>query len=554
MILGRVLLVPFVILVLVCGTLVYFFATYSRDQVTAEMVRIASDHRRLIDQFFRERVADLSFIARSYSFNDLCDQKKLSEVFHGLQLGSKAFFDLGVFDEQGNHRAYIGPYDLAGRNYAETEWFLAVQNMGLYISDEFLGYRNIPHFIMAIRRDEGNHTWYLRASIDTLYFNDLVESIRRGKTGEAYLVNEEGVFQTRRRSGGTLMDPDPDFNSYRVDRKEIISFSLGKSFSGRHLYATGLLEQTDWVLVVRQEMGDAYARLTRAILIAVILIIGGGTIVVVMAYILASGLASRLVLADMEKRQMKTQLIIAGKLAEVGEMSSGLAHEINNPLQVMKSEQTMIEDIISDMEKAGEAGSAENMNLLKDSVNQIGLQIERCRNITQGLLRFARETETQMQPVRMQEFLPEMVNMVEQRARIENIRIIQELDPDLPPIISDANQLQQVFLNLLNNAIYALQETDSAEIRIKTCLENSDILISVADNGHGIPPEDMEKIFVPFFTTKPVGQGTGLGLSTVYGIVTGLGGDVTVVSELQAGTIFTVRLPLERPPDDKNIY
>jgi two-component system NtrC family sensor kinase len=134
--------------------------------------------------------------------------------------------------------------------------------------------------------------------------------------------------------------------------------------------------------------------------------------------------------------------------------------------------------------------------------------------------------------------------MVDQRARLENIRILHEIDPDLPPIMSDANQLQQVFLNLLNNAIHALQGRPTGEIRIKSIREGSDLTTTVADNGCGFTREEMEKAFLPFFTTKPVGQGTGLGLSTVYGIVKGLGGDVTLTSELNQGSVFTIRLPM----------
>jgi two-component system NtrC family sensor kinase len=148
----------------------------------------------------------------------------------------------------------------------------------------------------------------------------------------------------------------------------------------------------------------------------------------------------------------------------------------------------------------------------------------------------------------MASFLPEVVAMLEHRAEVENIRIVQEYEPDLPPIQSDSAHLQQVFLNLLNNAIDALKTRGSGEIRITTHQDGDDIMISVADNGCGIAREHLEKIFLPFFTTKPVGQGTGLGLSTCYGIVESLGGKITVTSELKEGTVFTVRLPLAGPP------
>jgi len=228
-------------------------------------------------------------------------------------------------------------------------------------------------------------------------------------------------------------------------------------------------------------------------------------------------------------------------------MSAGVAHEINNPLQVMKSEQTMIEDLVGDIEESDKPPDPKSLALVKESVEQIGIQIERCKQITRELLRFARKNEVSIQPVKIQEFLPPLVTMIEQRALVENIRIIQELDPGLPAVMSDPNQLQQVFLNLLNNAMYALRDKDSGQIRIGVSGREAHIVVSVADDGCGIPAENMEKIFLPFYTTKPVGQGTGLGLSSVYGILNGLGGEITVTSEAGGGTVFTVLLPLESP-------
>lgn len=545
MILIRVLMVPFIIVLIVFGTLVYYFASYSSRQVRSELERVAMDHRSLIHQFLGEKVANLQFISSSYSIDELKSEAGLTRIFRRLQSGSTAFFDLGIFDEKGDHLAYAGPYDLAGKNYAQTEWFKAVQERGLYISDVFLGYRNIPHFVIAVRRHEGDRIWYLRATIDTFAFNDLVENIRIGNTGEAYLVNRKGILQSRRRSGGRLMEPDQDFHNYQIDNEQVTSFSTGSYFARQYLYAAGELESTGWIMVVRQAANDAYAPLRFSVIISVIIIIGGVIVVIIMGYIQATRIVNRLNLADMEKQQMKTQLVVAGKLAEVGEMSTGLAHEINNPLQVMKSELTMINDIIPDIEQIIKTHDPENMRLLTDSVEQIGVQIDRCGRITQGLLKFARKTDSSRQQIEIQKFLPEVVRMVEQRAYLENIRIIQELDPDIPPLMSDPNQLQQVFLNLLNNAIHALKGKTPAEIRIKCSQKEGNLKVQVMDNGCGIFPEDMEKIYLPFFTTKPVGQGTGLGLSTVYGIVNGLGGEITVESEINAGTEFTIRLPLK---------
>lgn len=551
MLIIRVFLLPFTVMILVYGTIIYFFAGYSTQQVKNELVRIATDHRNLIDQFLSEKSAILLFTANHFSHEQLSTQSDLETLFKNLQAQSKAFVDLGVFDQHGNHSAYTGPFDLAGKNYAEADWFKAVQNQAVYISDEFLGYRRIPHFVIAVRRQQGEQTWYLRATMDTYYFNDLVENIRIGRTGEAYIINAAGVFQTRRRSGGRIMEQDTDFDRYAIGKNgNTTFFSSGSWFRG-YLYASTPIRHTAWRLIVRQSISEAYGALATSVLISILLLTGGGAIVVLMGFFLASNLATRLKLADMEKREMKTQLILAGKLAEVGEMSTGIAHEINNPLQVMKSEVAMLHALTDEIEPVCGLAVNDQLEQLKDSTREIGTQIDRCSQITQGLLNFARRRDNTREAIFLGHFIPKMVQMVDQRARLENIRIIQEIEDGMPMIHSDANQLQQVFLNLFNNAIYALKGRPDPQIRIRLTQEHQSVQITISDNGCGFSPDHLQKAFMPFFTTKPVGQGTGLGLSTVYGIVKGLGGDITLTSEHGAGSEFQIRLPIE-PLENRN--
>lgn len=553
MLLFRLFLLPFGVFLVVCGTIIYFFATYSSRQVRSELERIAFDHRNLINQFLADKTAILKFIAASFDCRELSDRSQLEGIFRNLQAQSKAFFDLGVFDAQGNHLAYAGPFDLVGKNYARAEWFKTVRSQEVYISDEFLGYRKIPHFIIAVRRQENGKAWYLRATIDTYYFNDLVENIRIGRTGEAYIINRSGVLQTQRRSGGRIMEVDAESSHQGLGRYQKAGYITKGGLQSRYINAAVPIDQTGWFLVVRQAVGDAFAPVIFAIVISLILLAVAGTGVTITGYWMAASMATRLKLADLEKREMRTQLILAGKMAEVGEMSTAIAHEINNPLQVMMSELAMIQSITEEIEPVVQAHDAPKIAMLKDSREVIGNQIKRCSKITQGLLNLARKTDTPLAPVQLQTFLPQLVNLVDQRARVENIRIIQQIEDQLPEIISDAGQLQQVFLNLLNNAIYACRGRPQPEIRIHAFREDNTVAVSVADNGCGFRPGDMEKAFRPFFTTKPVGQGTGLGLSTAYGIIRGLGGDITLTSEFNAGSVFQIRLPISNNPSNPDV-
>jgi two-component system NtrC family sensor kinase len=547
MLITRVFLLPFLLFLLVYGTIVYFFASYSSRQIKNELVRIATDHCNLIDQFLEEKATMLAFIADAFDRDHLSDRAILNDIFKTLQAENKAFFDLGVFDGNGHHVAYAGPFDLLGKSYSQAEWFKAVQHQDVYISDEFLGFRRIPHFIIAVRNQEENETWFLRATIDTHYFNDLVENIRIGNTGEAYLVNKSGILQTRKRSGGRIMDTDTDFADYLSHDHNDSGFFTRDALKSRFLYASAPIRRTGWTLIVRQSAVEAYMHWALSILVSLLVLIVGGSLVVVMSFVMTSKVAARLKLADMERKEMKTQLILAGKMAEVGEMSAGIAHEINNPLQVMKSEVAMIKAMVKEIGPLIQDKDNEPLDALMDSAGEIGMQIDRCSRITQGLLDFTRRSEDVLESVSLKDFLNKMVQLVDQRARFENILITQEIEDRLPGIMCNENQLQQVFLNLFNNAIYALKGRKQPELQIRAFQEDNDhVAVIVSDNGCGFSTEEMKKAFLPFFTTKPVGQGTGLGLSTVYGIIQGLGGHISLTSEQGAGSTFHIRLPITR--------
>jgi two-component system NtrC family sensor kinase len=170
----------------------------------------------------------------------------------------------------------------------------------------------------------------------------------------------------------------------------------------------------------------------------------------------------------------------------------------------------------------------------------------RDRSVTQGILKFARHTEPSVREVALAEFIPEVAAMVSTKAAVSGIRLGIELHRDLPPVRADRAQLQQVILNLLNNAFDAVEQRhgpEGGEVTVEAARGGDRIEISVRDNGVGISPVDLDKIFTPFFSTKPVGKGTGLGLSICYGIVESMGGTIRVTSREQVGTEFTVSLP-----------
>ena len=181
-------------------------------------------------------------------------------------------------------------------------------------------------------------------------------------------------------------------------------------------------------------------------------------------------------------------------------------------------------------------------------MDQIGLQIDRCSRITQAILKFGRQSEPAPKDIDLSAFIPEVTAMVEKKASVHGITLEKNLEADLPRIHGDPAQLQQVLLNLLNNAMDAVTDRHGSMdgvilVGARSRGDRRKVAVTVRDNGCGIGPGDLDKVFSPFFTTKPVGKGTGLGLSVCYGIVNSLGGTMEVESEPGQGTMFTMVLP-----------
>ncbi|MBU2647322.1 GHKL domain-containing protein [bacterium] len=555
-ILSSMILVPIVIYLLALGIGYFYFMTSLQNSSLASIKRILGDHGQMIDTFLEERKSDLAFITDTYSYTALKDPETLRQILKQLQHKSSAFVDLGIFDNNGVHVNYQGPYDLSGKIYKDEPWFKAVLENGVYISDVFLGFRKIPHFIIAMEKHSPSQTWIIRATIDTYLFNTLVEHVSIGKTGEAYLLNTKGLLQTRRPSSGSLME-EGTLDHRPPEFHQGLKISIQKDRQGNEqLYATTWLKNKLWMLVVKQDKADAFHTLNTATYLIILTTVIGVMIIILVSFYFTARIVRRLETMDSEKEKLRFQLIHASGLAELGEMATGFAHEINNPLQIIKSELALIQmDLAELIEKAGIQPS-ETQTELTDSLSQIDLQINRCSQITHAILKFGRRSEPETQTLDLNQFIPEIITMVDKRASVQGIDI--RLDPDsrLQFIKADPAQLQQVFLNLFNNAIDAITEKHGSAggmINLSVdSLTKEGVVISITDNGIGISDENIKKVFTPFFTTKPVGKGTGLGLSVCYGIIKNMGGDMAVSSRNGNGTVFKISLPVERSKFQEN--
>jgi two-component system NtrC family sensor kinase len=245
--------------------------------------------------------------------------------------------------------------------------------------------------------------------------------------------------------------------------------------------------------------------------------------------------------SDKKDWLLDERLLQSQKLAAIGELSAGIAHEINNPLAIIRQEAEWMQVLLK---KLG-GGDQKELAELQGSVHQIVQQVDRCTEITRNLLDFARKRSPVIQAVEVNRIIENMTMLVEKEAKHNNITIVRHYDETLPVIYSDAPQLRQVILNFLTNATYAIGK--DGVVSITTRLQDSDsVEIVISDTGCGILEENLPKIFDPFFTTKAPGQGTGLGLSICHGIIQRLGGRIGVKSEVGRGTEFTITLPRSR--------
>jgi PAS domain S-box-containing protein len=237
--------------------------------------------------------------------------------------------------------------------------------------------------------------------------------------------------------------------------------------------------------------------------------------------------------AEEDKQRMEEQLLLAGRLAAVGELSAGVAHELNNPIAAIQGFAQLL---------------AARNDLDETTKNDLGIvyrEAQRAAKITQNLLSFARKHEPEKQLISFNEVIGKTLELQAYQMKVNNIELVVDFAADLPKTMADFFQMQQVFINLVNNAEQAMVGAHGkGKFVVKTQQVGNMIQISFADNGLGIPEENMKRIFDPFFTTKEVGKGTGLGLSICYGIVEAHGGRIYDRSKLGEGATFVVEIPI----------
>jgi two-component system NtrC family sensor kinase len=515
--------------------IIYFYFQY--DKLASESRRlhlqaIAESQANTLDLFLEERLVNLANLIDDPRFYHPPTTELMTNYLDRLKKESATFVDIGYFDSSGIQSAYAGPFpSLEKRNYSTEAWYqrLKEKEDNFIITDIYLGFRQKPHFTIAVSRIIDRQYIVLRATLAPEKIYEYISSLKGANEVLTSIVNKDGYYQVVTPHAGILEEssfvpaeePSPGAEKIKI---------RGKTLT----YAYAWLKSADWALIVRQSESESKGVLSGF----QFQLLGISTIIILVLIFMILNRAQKLVEFQKDSDRTRAQLEHAAKLASVGELAAGIAHEINNPLAVINEEAGLMKDLMNP-----EYGIKTDVKEYVQHLSIIQESVFRCRDITRKLLGFVRKTGFDLKPHNVHKLIDGVVDgLLGSEMAVSNIEIKREYGSNLPELITDGNQLQQVFLNIINNAIDAL-EGKPGKITIATSTNKDSIKVTVSDTGKGIPPEYLPRMFMPFFTTKEVGKGTGLGLSVSYGIIKNLGGKIEVDSTPGRGSVFTISLP-----------
>lgn len=538
---AAMLLAPFIPVVLALGTGGYLFWNHAQQGVLDRLTLLSTHYAYALDSYMDDCLADLSLVEGQLSPHP--DSSVLREILDRLTAKHKEVVDVALVDAEGVVQAYAGPSVYKGTHVVPGRWLDEALERGSSISGVMAGQLGLPHYVMAKRFSHFDKTFILRVSVDPEVFTRMLMSVREEGI-DVFLINRKGEVIAG--SGGQVLTRERELvDPVFLDR-------IGTAFwdpLSNAAYSSRVMRNAGWILAARKYSPSVYHAADSTFLFLGLSVFCGGIIVFLSSLYLTGYVEKMLQQRDDEREQLREQLYRAGRLAELGEMAAGFAHEINNPLQIMKSDQAYIEMLLQDFKKraADDPEFLGDVDEITASINQIKLQIDRCARITHSILTFGRAGNTEVQNIDLAKFIPEVLTMIQKKIQLSNIALKVNIPATRLIVHVDPGRLQQVILNLLNNAIYATSEVSdgrAAEIVIACSPEGSDkVRIAITDNGAGISEDQKKLIFTPFFTTKPAGSGTGLGLSVCHGIVNSMMGVLDFTSVKGQGSTFFLLLP-----------
>lgn len=538
----RIWLISFVLTAAFAIMPVIFFAVLDynltrrslENDAEAMASRLASNTWRSLASFLDERKNALSYVVRSNSFEQLGNTQQLTNILNFLHQSFGGFTDIGIIDATGVQSVYAGPHGLAGKNYKDQQWFKDTMSHGTSVSDVFLGFRNVPHISIALRHTAPDNTYFIiRATIEH-QLPKILSEVKTSVNGDAFLINAKGVLQTPSHHFGDVLEKTNIALPPAMAQTRTITITLE---NGQDMIAAFRhIPNTPFILVVLKSKQvimspwhDSQVALIKYLGISI-------SVILLWIWAVTGYFVRRLKILDRNRHKYFHMAEYENKMASIGRLAAGVAHEINNPLAIINEKAGLIKDMVYFKQEL------KSDPKLLEIVDVILASVKRCSRITRQLLSFGRQTQTVPVPLILKTVVDEVLVFLVKEAQLKNIFIDIDVPDTLPQVIGNRGKLQQIFLNIINNAFAAMPRDGRLSIKAQKTDEPF-VRLDISDSGCGIPPENLKHIFEPFFSTKTNQGGTGLGLSITYGLVQELDGRIEAKSTINEGTTFIIYLP-----------
>jgi signal transduction histidine kinase len=506
-------------------------------QTRLEMSRLVANTSKIVSLIVTEKISILKRIARNNPPKILRDQKKLTLILDRLKRETGGFKDLEVIESDGTQSAYAGSQELKKKTYKSERWYQDASKHGISISRSTEGLYSTPHLNLAVKSPLTDTSYIiLRATFDFKKFNNMLSLYNQEKLGDAFIVDQEGILQTPSSRFGQVLNRFP-LTIPRAPEHVKILMSPGTPKEPLIVGAVHITK-TPFRLIMIKEKNEVLEpwRMVRNDLLK--LLIASAIIMLVVIIGVATHLVQKIHVADQRRIVTLHQVEYQNKLASIGRLAAGAAHEINNPLAIINEKAGLIRDIFT-------LGDPQNQRVkLINLVDSIRSSVGRCGRITKSLLNFVHHIEVKYQSINLELIIVNVITLLKRDAEDQSILISKSVEDGVPEIESDQSHLQQIFLNLVNNSFGALKDGGHLDISVKR-KGGEFVTIEFRDDRPKIPETALKRIFDPFFSTQGRKVGTGLGLPITYGLVQEIGGILTVTSNTVKGTCFMIRLPVK---------
>jgi signal transduction histidine kinase len=516
----------------------FFYENNKTETITdllSETSVLASGGSLDVEIYFDKYLSTLRIIRSQFPAERFKDKKFLNSIIKSTKESNIHFSSLNIVGKKGcrfsccdNNRHDCNQIDLYKINWAK-EFFI----------DHTITKAGKLHLIVGLKLNEkGGDPLFLVGVIENFSTDQFLAKLKLKDIVDIFIMDKNGSLLTPSvyfgRPGQAINFP----KSMHLPLSKVLpnpdEYKKGGEFLFYGISKIGKSDMNLGILLSNHNYEVFMARIRSHILLMVSL---SALFAFIAVFVLVTWIIGVLYKADKIRQIYLIKASRSSKMASIGQLAAGVAHEINNPLAIINEKAGLLHDFFSFLEEY------QGDERLLPIVNSITTAVERAGTITHRLLGFARETDSSVQQINIKNTIQEVLGFINKEAEYKSININVHIHPFLPEIVTDNGKLQQILINLVNNAISAMDEKGELTLRAKNNVRDDSVEIIVQDNGCGISTKHQKKIFEPFFTTKSEIGGTGLGLSLTYGLTRDLHGTLEFESSAGVGTTFTITLP-----------